>query len=188
LVKVALIGTHNTGKTTALWQIGAELKKLGVRGVGLVQETVRGCPYPIEEKETFEGANWTLLNQILAEADAQLKYRHVICDRSVIDQTIYFECVMSNVRQREYLRNIAKNWMAIRPYNHLFMFTHSPLIPVPRKSSLDWRIEIEKRFLVEFGFMSNASLVFAETLEERVAFVLKKILQEIEKENENRTA
>jgi len=183
LVKVALIGTHNTGKTTALWQVGAELKKLGIRGVGLVQETVRGCPYPIEEKETFEGANWTLLSQILAEADAQLKYKHVICDRSVIDQIIYFECAVGNTQQRKYLRDIAESWMRIRPYNTLFLFTPSPLIPVPRRSSLEWRREIEKRFIREA--IGYCYFVTNEKFEDRVSFVVKKILQEIRKEDES---
>lgn len=186
MVKIALIGTHNTGKTTALWQVGAELKKLGIRGVGLVQETVRGCPYPIEEKETFEGANWTLLSQILAEADAQLKYTHVICDRSVIDQLIYFECVSINVRQRNYLRDVAEGWMSLCPYDILFLFTPSPLIPVPRRTSLEWRREIEQGFIQESKTI-EANLFFVPTdlFEDRVSFVVKKILQKIKKEDES---
>ena len=181
--KFAIIGTHNTGKTAGVWQIGAELKKLGVRSVGLVQETVRGCPYPIEEKETFEAANWTLLSQILDEDHAQLKYAHVICDRSVIDQIMYFEEVVSDIQQRKYLRDIAESWMRIRPYNFTFIFTPTPTIPVPRKSSLGWRRRIEDRFLIESKLIKNCYFVPQENFEDRVQFVVKKILQEIKKEN-----
>jgi len=183
MAKFAFIGTHNTGKTTALWQVGAELKKMGIRSVGVVQEVVRGCPYPIEEKETFEAANWTLLNQILAESDAQLKYRHVICDRSVIDQIIYFENVVGNRQQRSYIRSIAESWMQIRPYNIVFLFQPSSNIPLPRKSSLQWRKEIQEAFTAEP--IPNCYVITHDKFEDRVSCVVKKILQEITKENES---
>ena len=87
-MKLALIGTHGTGKTTLAFETCSLLKKADYN-VELVTEVARRSPFPVNEATTLEGQLWILHAQIAAELDAAARAPHVICDRSVLDNYCY---------------------------------------------------------------------------------------------------
>jgi thymidylate kinase len=87
-LKLALIGTHGTGKTTLAYEICSLLKKAD-HNVELVTEVARRSPFPVNEATTLEGQLWILHAQIAAELEAAARAPHVICDRSVLDNYCY---------------------------------------------------------------------------------------------------
>lgn len=50
-MKIALIGTHGTGKTTLAYDIISKLKKKGI-DADFLGEVARICPFPINEQTT----------------------------------------------------------------------------------------------------------------------------------------
>jgi len=131
-MKIALVGTHNSGKTTALWNVGSELKKRGYKDFTLIQEVVRACPYPMFDPAfNFQCQLWTMLHQILAEMEAQRRYKNVITDRSVFDQLVYYRAKLPNksdylkdpyYAELTMLRNLANKWEDYYPYDYIFWF------------------------------------------------------------------
>jgi nicotinamide riboside kinase len=87
--KIALIGTHGTGKTTLVHELVAEAKKRGVNAEFL-GEIVRGCPLPINEQQTKDASEWIIYNQYIKELELKQKCNVLVCDRSVLDGYVYF--------------------------------------------------------------------------------------------------
>ena len=87
-MKLALIGTHGVGKTTLAYEICSLLKKAD-HNVDLVTEVARRSPFPINEATTLDGQLWILHAQIAKELDVSARARHLICDRSVLDNYCY---------------------------------------------------------------------------------------------------
>lgn len=88
VIKVALIGSHMTGKTVICHELVAELKKRSKNAVYL-GEIARECPLPINEQTTPNAQKWILFTQMAREIDLEERYEHVICDRSILDNYIY---------------------------------------------------------------------------------------------------
>ena len=87
-MKLALIGTHGVGKTTLTYEICSLLKKADYN-VDLVTEVARRSQFPVNEGTTLEGQLWILHAQIARELESASHARHVICDRSVLDNYCY---------------------------------------------------------------------------------------------------
>jgi AAA domain-containing protein len=87
-LKLALIGTHGVGKTTLAYEICSLLKKAD-HNVDLVTEVARRSPFPINDASTLDGQLWILHAQIAKELDVSARARHLICDRSVLDNYCY---------------------------------------------------------------------------------------------------
>lgn len=87
-VKLALIGTHGTGKTTIAYEICSLLKRSG-QNVELVREVARRSLFPVNADTTLEGQLWILHTQIAAELEAARGAPNVVCDRSVLDNYCY---------------------------------------------------------------------------------------------------
>jgi len=88
-MKIAIIGTHGTGKTTLSYHLASYYKSIG-RSVKIIQEVARSCPFPINEKMTNEAAKWIFLEHSKKELEA-IKNQVVIGDRSVYDSFAYAE-------------------------------------------------------------------------------------------------
>lgn len=88
-MKIAIIGTHGTGKTTLSFNLAAYYKMHG-KTVKIIQEVARSCPFPINEKMTIEAAKWIFLEHSKKELEAS-KNQIVIGDRSVYDSFAYAE-------------------------------------------------------------------------------------------------
>lgn len=89
MAKIALIGTHGTGKTTLAHEIVSNMKKSSL-DADFLGEIVRKCPFPINEKATKKSQIWIILKQILEEMEAEEKTDILVCDRSVLDGYIYY--------------------------------------------------------------------------------------------------
>ena len=88
-MKIAILGTHGTGKSTLSYNLAAYYKKQG-KSVKIIQEVARSCPFPINEKMTIEAAKWIYLEHSRKELEAS-KYHVIIGDRSVYDSFVYCE-------------------------------------------------------------------------------------------------
>lgn len=94
--KIAFIGTHGTGKTTAAYRLASEYKhdeRYRDASVGIIMETARDCPFPINQVATRDSQTWIFLAQILKEIDMARTYDVIICDRAVLDMIVYAECL-----------------------------------------------------------------------------------------------
>ena len=99
-MKLALIGTHGVGKTTLAYEICSLLKK-AAHNVELVTEVAQRSPFPINEVTTLDGQLWILHAQIAKELDLSARARHLICDRSVLDNYCYLVSRFGRQRQLE---------------------------------------------------------------------------------------
>jgi nicotinamide riboside kinase len=88
-MKIAYFGTHGTGKTVLVHETFAELKKKSL-DVGIVEEVARSCPLPINENTTREAQTWILFRQYCEEVEAENRSKIVVCDRSVLDNYVYY--------------------------------------------------------------------------------------------------
>lgn len=88
-MKISIVGTHGTGKSTLSYNLAAYYKSIG-KSVKIVQEVARSCPFPINEKMTIEAAKWIFLEHSRKELEA-MKNQVVIGDRSVFDSFVYAE-------------------------------------------------------------------------------------------------
>jgi nicotinamide riboside kinase len=88
-MKIAIIGTHSTGKTTLIKKFFASLSECGYNPI-LIEEMSRLCPFPINEHTTAEAQIWIQENQILRE-NINHHDRIMVCDRGTIDNYAYFE-------------------------------------------------------------------------------------------------
>src|SRR6188768_4363959 len=88
-MKIAIVGTHGTGKSTLSYNLASYYKMKG-KTVKIVQEVARSCPFPINEKMTIEAAKWIYLEHSRKELEAS-KNEICIGDRSVFDSFAYAE-------------------------------------------------------------------------------------------------
>ena len=88
-LKFAFIGSHGVGKTTLCYGLAARLKRRDL-ALEIVHEVARRCPLPINSVTTADAQRWILHTQIAEEILAAARYPLVLCDRSVLDNYIYF--------------------------------------------------------------------------------------------------
>ncbi|MEO7795885.1 MAG: AAA family ATPase [Thermoanaerobaculia bacterium] len=88
-LKFAFIGSHGVGKTTLCYGLAARLKRRDV-ALEIVHEVARRCPLPINSVTTADAQRWILHTQIAEEILAAARYPFVLCDRSVLDNYVYF--------------------------------------------------------------------------------------------------
>jgi thymidylate kinase len=88
-MKIALIGTHGTGKTTTVHEIIAALKKNSV-DAGYLEETARRCPLPINEDRTKQSQRWIFYEHLVKEIELEPKSDVLVCDRSLLDIYAYY--------------------------------------------------------------------------------------------------
>lgn len=103
-MKIALIGTHGTGKTTIAHDLVAQLKKQNVNA-GFLGEIARQCPFPINKNTTKESQEWIIYNQYIKELELQRKYEILVCDRSILDGYVYY---YNKFRKNKLLENFVK--------------------------------------------------------------------------------
>jgi nicotinamide riboside kinase len=86
-MKIAIIGTHFTGKTELAEALHAFFVSQGKDAV-LIKEVARRCPMPINDRSTFEAQKWIIAEQIKRENECSF-HSVLISDRSVIDNYAY---------------------------------------------------------------------------------------------------
>ncbi|MDP2628675.1 MAG: AAA family ATPase [Nanoarchaeota archaeon] len=149
-MKVALIGTHGTGKTVVVHDLVAQLKKLNLN-VEFLGETVRNCPFPINEQATKQTQEWIMYNQYVNEMVLEDRCRLLICDRSILDGYVYYTSLFEENSLLE-LFVVEK----IKTYKHLF------------------RIPIKEGYLVDDGVRSTKP-EFQKRVDEQFDYLLDKL-------------
>lgn len=89
---IAFSGAHGTGKTTAAYQMAADLKRTTCGEVGLILEVARQCPFPVLTKHrgtTFKAQFWVFTEQIRRELEYSARYDCVVADRTIVDAIAY---------------------------------------------------------------------------------------------------
>ena len=81
-VKIAISGTHSTGKTTTLRCACDRLRSAGL-SVDIVPEMSSHCPLPIARAQTIESTLWIVLSMIRCEIE-----RSAICDVLLVDRPV----------------------------------------------------------------------------------------------------
>lgn len=110
-MKITIIGTHGSGKTTLSYLIGAEAKKRG-KNARVVNEVARNCPFPLNDNFSIDGAHWIITQQICKELSAKAaKTEFIICDRSSVDPIMYLNAGSHDQDKYSALSRYAKDWM-----------------------------------------------------------------------------
>jgi nicotinamide riboside kinase len=153
-MKIGIIGTFNTGKTSLCHSLVGALKERGIRAE-FVPEAVRSCPLPsgTEGRNTLDSQTWILLKQIANEIEAESKNDVIVCDSNVINLYAYFVSVMNRTEKprQEYIaiaKNILMEWH--RTYDMIFKL----MIPKDKQTIItndgfrsinsEWQKEIDR--------------------------------------------
>ena len=116
--KIAIVGTHGTGKTTLAYKICAEAKEKGMNAT-IINEVARSCPFPLNESSSLDGCIWMVSEQIKREMDAiAQKTDIIVCDRSVLDMIAYVPYEAAYGEIYEYLKMFCMKWF--KTYDNVF--------------------------------------------------------------------
>ena len=85
-MRIAIIGTHSTGKSKLVNKIYSKLKNQ--KDVTIIHEVARICPFGLNKDTTFEAQLWILLEHLRQETEKS-GHKFVISDRSLIDNYMY---------------------------------------------------------------------------------------------------
>ncbi len=149
-MKIALIGTHGTGKTTLAHELVAALKKQNINAEFL-GEIVRDCPLPINGDQTLKASEWIIYNQYVKELESEERCDLLVCDRSVVDGYVY--------RLNKFDRNFL-----LEKFVKEKSGTYSRIIRVP----------INNNFLQEDGIRSTVP-GFQKTIDEKFDYILEEL-------------
>lgn len=90
MIKIGIMGTQGTGKTTLAYNLAAKYKNEAPElKVNLAREVARDCPFPINQKGTLESQGWIFHRQMLIELEDGRKSDVLICDRTMLDSLTY---------------------------------------------------------------------------------------------------
>lgn len=115
-MKIAIIGTHSTGKTTLIEHIAEMFSRQGKETL-LLPEYARLCPFPINEETTLEAQKWILLSQITEENKIFHEDKVLLTDRATIDNFAY----LYRIEKSETIENFERCAVAhMRTYDFVF--------------------------------------------------------------------
>lgn len=97
--KIALSGTHGTGKTTKVFQLARDIKLnqaspevmqyVKSKNMTILCEVARDCPYPINGETSVEAQTWIFTEQVKRELDMAIRYDTIVLDRPIFDSVAY---------------------------------------------------------------------------------------------------
>ncbi|MHA1250563.1 MAG: AAA family ATPase [Candidatus Helarchaeota archaeon] len=147
-IKIGILGTHSTGKTTLGHKLVSYLKESHFI-VGWVGEIVRDLPAAVNDLSAFLTQYWIINTQINKEIERQSNNNVVVTDRTVIDNFVYAKNAAKkdsiSKEQLKVLEIICKNWS--KTYDFLF-YTQRTNFPIEndnfRSTDLQFQIEIDQ--------------------------------------------
>jgi energy-coupling factor transporter ATP-binding protein EcfA2 len=89
---IAFSGAHGTGKSTAVFEMAAAIKKENGGEVGIVCEVARRCPLPVYQvghATSRQAQLWIFAEQIRVEIEAVQRHDTVVGDRTIVDAIAY---------------------------------------------------------------------------------------------------
>lgn len=95
-MKIAITGTHSSGKTTFLQSLEQELNGMGLRihRIGDFARRAQGLGFPILTRHTYESTLWIMAECLRCEAEASLHNDIILIDRPVIDALGYLHAAL----------------------------------------------------------------------------------------------
>lgn len=134
--KIAIAGTHSTGKSTFVEALRKALREQGrrVESVHDSAQDARDLGFPILAQHTFESTSWLIANAMRLEAEASLKAEVIIVDRPVPDALGYLAAALRHTgRHVEHARwrrleDMCEAW--IGEYDLIFVTQIDPSIPI----------------------------------------------------------
>lgn len=193
-MKIAFIGSHCVGKTTAVWYVGTMLKQAGYESVEILPELARICPLPINEEAGFNTVLWILFEQIKTESFMQSKQSHgkemlILSDSSVFDNYAYG--TVSFPEKKNFLHTLVTEWEKIAPYDMLLYFPISWKIIDDgiRSTNTSWQKEVDHALndLICQIVGHKTWLVTGNTHEERCKDALEIVKQFLEEKGWKKT-
>ena len=136
MIKIAVAGTHSTGKTTFMGDLERRMTDAGLN-VAYVHDSAaeaRAAGFPILRNHTFESTAWLIAQAIQLETVAALKADVVLVDRPVPDAFGYLIAALrttnrsiDQVRLRR-LEAICEAW--VKEYDLIFVTRLDKNIPI----------------------------------------------------------
>lgn len=152
--KLAFVGSHGVGKTTAAYKLAAKLKHLNFT-CEIVHEAARNCPFSINQDAQEETHLWILAKQIQTELEASQKTDLVICDRSVLDTMAYHERVLETLSYPTLTGLNEFVWSFMPTYDYLVYIRPDDSTPLVddgvRDIDRDFQLDIHRRMLEYFS-------------------------------------
>jgi predicted ATPase len=135
-IKLAIAGTHSTGKTTLLNSVADALRGKGhtVARVSDLAVEARNCGFPILRDHTFASTLWIMARGITLELEAELRADVVLIDRPVPDAMGYLVAALKHRGGRlskpelDYLQMLVKQHAAT--YHRIFKTTIDQSKPI----------------------------------------------------------
>ena len=155
--------------------------------LNLVSEAARDCPFPINEKTTFDSQEWIYREQVKRELAAPIN-DITVSDRTVYDQLAYvlYAYENGNITYEELL--------LLEKFISYWGFTYNYIVYIPiefemekdgvRSENEDYRVEIDRLIqqLLEEYVCEERRCIIKGTPEERVK-KLKEIIMTLKEEN-----
>jgi hypothetical protein len=135
-IKIAITGTHSSGKTTFLKNLEQELNGTGLRihRIGDFARRAQDLGFPILTNHTYESTLWIMAECLRCEAVASLQSDLILVDRPIIDALGYLQAALQlsgrtlDSRRSEELMTIAT--------------AHTPDYDILIRTALDSNIEV----------------------------------------------
>lgn len=149
-LKICVLGSHGSGKTTLTYHMAAHYKSQG-KNVKIIQETARSCPCGINDKMNLSSAIWIHNSHVNKELEALARnFDTIISDRSAIDPLIYARHFDLQDHYLEVLADLATSWM--KTYDRIFFIR--PDAPVHadgmRSTEENFRASVDRLFVHYF--------------------------------------
>jgi nicotinamide riboside kinase len=148
-IRICIIGTHGSGKTTLSYLHAVKYKIMGY-STKIIQECARSCPYPLNEGMTKEACLWIYYEQMRKEIEAMQKFDIVICDRGAIDSFIYAKaqkCFDTSDWHMEIVYKAACEWM--HSYDEVIYVKPGDIKPIAdgvRSDDIAFQKRVEEKF------------------------------------------
>lgn len=178
-MKLAFIGTHGTGKTTLAYSVTGELKRIG-KNATMITEVARKCPLPINENGTINSQLWMMSSQIAEELEADHRFSHVVCDRSILDSYAYG---IYSFGDNDLLKKLVEHW--IGTYDILFRvpIRHNLVPDGFRSVNANFQKDVD---LILLDLLNKHNVPFIELPQEnQIQFVIERV-HELEKKGQQK--
>jgi nicotinamide riboside kinase len=179
-MKIGIIGSFSTGKTTLVTELANILKKSG-RTVGVVDEVARRCPLPIDKTQSLQASLWilntTINDEILSEHNNEL----TITDRSAFDVWAYVKYNFSNKNKDSRLMSLIESTIRfwLPTYDFLFYAHIDPELEIEadgvRIADRVYQKEIDRLLRESLDYFMCKVIDLPRMLSERVQTVLMEL-------------
>jgi predicted ATPase len=150
--KIAVAGSHSTGKSTFVERLQAAMEPLRLR-IGVVHDSAaraRDIGFPILSQHTFESTAWLIAEAIRMEAESSLVSDVILVDRPVPDALGYLLAALRHTNRTlepgryERLETQCRAW--IGEYDLIFVTELDSAVPIgpDRDNDEAFRIGAEK--------------------------------------------